>query len=166
MYNASAGLALATQSASTVFYSLTDHNRKPLTIGYEVVEKSSRMADGTMRKYVVARKKTLNTSWSELPSGTGVAASANSGLTLTVDGNYGGAWMKSFYETNMFKPIYVRIVHSQDSFSGNSASTFYPSPSSSAVEYFWAFITSFSYDVTKRLAQTDFVDIDMSFTEI
>lgn len=171
MYAASAGLSIATQSASTVFYPLTDHNRQPLNLGYDIIEKTNRMASGTMRKYVVAKKRTLHTSWSDIPSGTGVAvtprsASTISGMTMTADGNYGGAWMKSFYEANVFKPVYVRVVHSQDSFTNNSASTFYPSPSSGGVEYFWAFITDFSYDVSKRLVLTDLVNVSIGLTEI
>lgn len=170
MYSASAGIAVATQSASSVFYNLTDHNRGPIDTSYELLEKSQRMADGTMRKYVVAKKKKITTDWRELPSGTGAPANSGAytgqGMTLTVDGYKGGAWMKSFYEANLFKPVYVRYVNSQDSYSLNAASAFYPSPSASGVEYIWAFITNFSYNVTKRLAVTDLVDINIEFTEI
>lgn len=167
-YSASAGIQIATQSASSLFYVITDHNREPLAIDYETVEKAARMADGTMRKYVVAKKKKISTSWTMIPSGTYQASNTqNSGYQFTADGYRGGAWMKSFYESNLFKPVLLRVAHSQEkSFLSNSASSFYASPSASAYEDMWVFITSFNYNVNKRLTLTDYVDIDIEFTEI
>ena len=170
-YSASAGISLAYPTASTIWFPLTDHNRQPFDISYEIIEKSTRMADGTMRKYVINKKKKLSVSWNDVPSGTGVpynsvSGSATQKLTLTVDGYAGGAWMKNFYETNLFKPVYVRIVNSQDSASANAASAFYPSTSSAGVEYMWAFMSGFSYDVTKRYGYTDLVNVKIEFTEV
>ena len=170
--SASAAIQIATQSASTAFYSLTDHNRDPFQIGYETIEKASRMADGTMRKFVVARKKRVSVSWKDIPSGTLTPANpvssslAFSGLTFTVDGNKGGAWMKSFYETNLFTPVRVKLIHSADDYTKNAASGFYPTRANPTYEEFWAFITSFDYEVTKRLSLSDIVNVSMEFTEI
>jgi hypothetical protein len=305
-YNANAGIAVATQSASSTFYYLTDHNRQPITFDFETIERSARMADGTMRKFVVAKKMKISTGWNDLPSGTGVpvsdydviqltpstvadvwtnstgntntatpgqtytatanirrtssstasayirldwysasntlistspgtpvsinnnswsqiSASAvapattayaittinatpasitdyiyvksvnfagnsvatsrfvagtnttisltylsnlNSGYTMTVDGYKGGAWIKDFYETNLFKPVYVKITHSQDAASANAANAFYPSPSASGYEVIQAFMTSLTYEVTKRYTLTDLVNVRIEFTEI
>jgi hypothetical protein len=188
-YSSYAGILVATQSdylaaSATSFSQLTDHNRDALSLSYEVIEKASRMADGTLRKYVVAKKRKVSTSWKELPSGTlgpyNSSSAGNGGLTMTVDGNRGGAWMKTFYEANLFKPVRVRIMHSKDigpglSASAYAASSFFPSPYITAsgaltkvggYEEFWAFIDNFSYDVVKRYALTDIVNISMSFTEI
>jgi hypothetical protein len=166
-YNSNAGIAIATQTASSTFYSLTDHNRTPITFDFEVIEKASRMADGTMRKYVVARKMKVNTAWQELPSGTFAPINGTSqGYTMTVDGFKGGAWIKDFYENNMFKPVLVKITHSQDTASANSASAFYPSPTASGSETITAFISNFSYEVTKRFEYTDLVNVKIEFTEI
>jgi hypothetical protein len=166
-YNASAGIAIATQSASNIFYPLTDHNRQPINFDYEIIERSARMADGTMRKFVVAKKMKIGTSWRDLPSGTfAPTTGSNSGYTMTVDGYKGGAWIKDFYDTNLFKPVYVRITHSQDTASANAASAFYPSPTASAYEVIQAFMTGLSYEVTKRYTFTDLVNITIDFTEI
>lgn len=167
-YSASAGIQVATQSASSLFYVFTDHNRQPLKVNYELVEKASRMADGTMRKFVVAKKKKISAAWTMIPSGTYQASNTqNSGYGFTSDGYRGGAWMKNFYEANLFKPVLLRVAHSQEtSFLSNSASTFYASPSASAYEDIWVFMTSFNYNVNKRLTLTDYVDIDIEFTEI
>jgi len=167
-YSASAGFLVATQSASNTLYALTDHNRQPMKIGYETIEKTNRMANGTMRKYVVAKKKKISTSWNMIPSGTFSPGSQSSeGYNFTVDGKMGGAWMKAFYEANLFKPVLLRTVLSEESsYLSSSSATFYASPSASAYEDQWVFITSFNYTVSKRLGLTDYVDIDIEFTEI
>jgi hypothetical protein len=166
-YSSSAGIAIATQDNPNTFYPLTDHNRQPIAFDYEIIERSSRMADGTMRKFVVAKKIKVSTSWRDLPSGTFVPTTGkNQGYNMTVDGYKGGAWIKDFYETNLFKPVYVKITHSQDSASANVASAFYPSPTASASETIQAFMTGLSYEVTKRYTFTDLVNITIDFTEI
>lgn len=166
-YNANAGIAVATQSASNTFYYLTDHNRQPITFDFETLERSARMADGTMRKFVVAKKMKIGTGWNDLPSGTFAPTTGSSqGYTMTVDGYKGGAWIKDFYETNLFNPVYVKITHSQDTASANAASAFYPSPSASGYEIIQAFMTSLTYEVTKRYVYTDLVNVRIEFTEI
>lgn len=170
-YNALAGISVATSAASTTFYQLTDHNRQPITIDFDIMEKAARMADGTMRKYVVSRKRKVSVNWQDLPSGTGkpfnpsTSSAFNYGYTFTVDGNKGGAWIKSFYEQNVFKPIVVKVIHSGDNATTNADSAFYPSPNSNG-ESFNCFITSFKYDIIKRYELTDLVNVSIEFTEI
>ena len=43
----------------TTWYKLTDHNREPIDIATELIETQSRMANGTMRKYVVSQKNNI-----------------------------------------------------------------------------------------------------------
>jgi hypothetical protein len=306
-YNSLAGISVATSASPTTFYQLTDHNRQAMMIDFELLEKASRMANGTMRKYVVARKRKVSTSWIDLPSGTGVPVSdydviqltpstvadvwtnstgntntatpgqtytatanirrtlatagnsyiridwkkangssngdtgitnvlsinnsswtqlsvtatapdntayaiivvtatptsttdyiyvksvtfaensvatsrfvaganttisltylstfKNQNMTHTVDGYKGGAWIKSFYEQNVFKPIVVKIIHSGDNAVTNSDSAFVPSPQATG-ESFNCFITGFKYDIIKRYELTDLVNISIEFTEI
>lgn len=66
---------------------ITDHNRSPLSISVERIEKKSRMAGGSMRKYVVADKHTFSCSWEMLPKKS----------TQTVDGFWGGEAIENFY---------------------------------------------------------------------
>lgn len=68
--------------------SITDHNRSELTIDVERIEKKQRMADGTMRKYIVADKRTFSTSWQNLPHSS----------SYTVDGFWGARQLKTFYD--------------------------------------------------------------------
>jgi len=68
---------------------VTDHNRGQLNIDVERIEKKQRMANGTMRKYIVADKRTFQVSWSMLPKLT----------SQTVDGFWGGEAIETFYNT-------------------------------------------------------------------
>jgi hypothetical protein len=66
---------------------ISDHNRSELQISPERIEKKQRMADGTMRKYVVADKRTFTVSWRDLPHSA----------SFTVDGFWGADEMSAFY---------------------------------------------------------------------
>jgi hypothetical protein len=68
---------------------LSDHNRSELGIDVERIETKHRMANGTMRKYVVADKRTFTVSWEQLPTIT----------SQTVDGFMGAAALETFYNT-------------------------------------------------------------------
>ena len=100
-YQIKAGIAVSLDNATWIY--LTDHNRQPVKIVFEVIEKTNRMADGTLRRYVIARKHKISTSWKMLPSKT----------AETVDGNKSGSWMQSFYEANVFVPVYVKLINAQ-----------------------------------------------------
>jgi len=69
---------------------ISDHNRKELGIANERIENSQRMANGTMRKYYIADKKTYSTSWDMLPNKA----------QYTVDGLWGADEMEAFYLAN------------------------------------------------------------------
>ena len=71
---------------------VTDHNRSPLQESVELIERKARMANGTLRKYVVAKKKTWSCSWDMLPAVNTVAGGMN-----TVDGGMAGQEMLDFY---------------------------------------------------------------------
>jgi hypothetical protein len=73
---------------NTIKYNkVTEHNRSQFEISTDRIEKQQRMANGTLRKYFVADKKTFNLSWDMLPSYR----------TLTVDGAWGAEDLRSFY---------------------------------------------------------------------
>lgn len=67
---------------------LSEHNRSPLILGYNRIEKSQRMSNGSLRKFFIADKKTISVSWDMLPSYS----------NLTVDGKYGALDLKNFYD--------------------------------------------------------------------
>lgn len=69
--------------------SITEHNRQPLAVTIIRLENSKRMANGTLRRYVVADKRKWTTSWDSVPDLT----------SLTVDGKEGGLFIENFYNT-------------------------------------------------------------------
>ena len=68
---------------------ITDHNRQQLSIDVERIEKKQRMANGTLRKYIVADKRNFSTSWQMLPKLS----------SQTVDGFWGADDIEQFYNT-------------------------------------------------------------------
>jgi hypothetical protein len=71
-------------------HKISDHNRGALTIGVNRIEESTRMANGTMRKFIIADKRTFSTDWSDLPQSA----------THTVDGYWGKQEIENWYNTN------------------------------------------------------------------
>lgn len=71
-------------------HAVTDHNRSELGMAPERIEKKQRMADGTMRKYIVADKITFTVSWTDLPHSA----------VYTVDGFWGANEISDFYSDN------------------------------------------------------------------
>lgn len=92
--------------SNPIGYTLTDHNRQPLQISYETIENSARMANGTLRRYITANKKKIAISWDMVPAG--------GGYTFAADSNLGAAWLKSFYEENIYKPVWVKLTYAEE----------------------------------------------------
>lgn len=69
---------------------LTDHNRSELEITPERIEKAARMWNGTMRKFVIADKRTFSFSYDNLPKTT----------QWVVDGKWTGKDIRDFYNNN------------------------------------------------------------------
>jgi hypothetical protein len=69
---------------------VTDHNRGELGIDIERIETKHRMANGTLRKYIIADKRNFSVSWEDVPSDD----------EFTVDGFWGVDEIKAFYDSN------------------------------------------------------------------
>ena len=160
------------QGADGTWYSLTDDNRQPIKIAYEVIEKTSRMADGTLRRYVIARKHKISASWQNVWSKS----------LMSSDQGKAGAWIKSFYEANVFIPVNIRLtVASMNTQNISTTSGFVPgvngyetpdtyipslTANTSGNMVYNVFMTSFDYEVVKRNKDFDSVNINIEFTEI
>jgi hypothetical protein len=150
------------------WYNLSDHNRSPISDTYEIIEQSKRMANASMRKYVIAKKLKVSTDWRDLPT-------LDSNLVDASIGAKGGAWMKAFYEANVFTQIYVKLIYAQDTTPSSGSipsSATYKDSFSTTGQVFRAFMTNFTYDVSKRKIGTasatgyDYVNVKIEFTEI
>lgn len=73
---------------------VTDHNRSPLSEEVERIENKKRMADGTLRRYSVTKKRTWSCSWDMLPSTNEIAG----GMT-TADGGLAGEDIERIHNT-------------------------------------------------------------------
>lgn len=70
---------------------VSDHNRGELGIDVERIETKNRMANGTLRTYHVADKRTFSVSWDQIPTLA----------SQTVDGFWGGADLENFYNNTV-----------------------------------------------------------------
>lgn len=165
-YRIAAGIQISLDG--TNWYKLSDHNRQQIGFSYDIIENSKRMANGLMRKYVVAKKLKISTSWNNLPT-------LDQNLVDYDPTTKGGAWMKAFYEANVFVPVQVRIIFAQETTPTNGSvpvdATYVDSVHNGGVAKNY-YITSFTYDVLKRMVQSgstsgiDYTDIKIEFTEI
>ena len=117
------------------------------------------MSNGSLRKYVIAQKNKISTSWEFLPTKA----------SEIVDGNYGAAWIESFYKSNVSIPIYIKIIQSEidpDAAIGAVPSNSNFKTSATGSKTYQVFITNFSKTLRKRTTISDYVDIDIEFTEI
>lgn len=121
---------------------VSDHARSELNVSFEPIENKRRMANGTLRKYVVANKRTWSTSWEWLPSHEHETAG-------TVDGGMSGKQMLTFYKNNLDKAFTLTL---RDGAGNTETAT--------------VMISEFSYDVVKRGKHTDYWNVDVTIEEV
>lgn len=117
---------------------VTDHNRSAISVGFDKIENKQRMADGTLRKFVVATKRKLSVSWTELPRQNSV----------TVDKFWGANALTNFYNTHN-GDFYVTLNY------GDGTN-----------EVVHVMFSEFDIKLSKRGIYTDFYDINMGLEEI
>lgn len=146
-YLIQAGIHLSTDNVN--WQKLTDHNRDPISISPELIETQQRMANGKMRKYVVAQKNNISVSWSYVPSRT----------SETADLNQSAAWLESFYKAYAGVPVYLKVVSSELNQSGSFVT------SESGFEVYTVFMNNFSKTIINRTRISDYVNMSIDFTE-
>lgn len=83
-------LKVATFAVPATKFSLTEHNRSEVNVNFERIEESDRMANGRLRKWFVADKRSWDVSWDMVPHSA----------TYTVDGGLGGEEIENFHLAN------------------------------------------------------------------
>lgn len=135
------------------FQKITDHGRQPLSITVERIENKQRMADGTMRRYVVAKKRSWNVSWENIPSRRNPTRNGVLGLT-TVDGGWAGEDIENFHnETD--GPFKMRLRGGDDESKPVTDGT---------IEEVTVMISDYSREVEKR-GIVDYWNIDITLEE-
>lgn len=118
---------------------ISDHNRAPLSIGFERIETKNRMVDATLRRYSVAKKRTISVSWENFPSKISPTYNGRAGLG-TVDGGWAGEDIETFHNTvdGAFKVKLRKGIDEAKSASDGS------------IEVIDVMMTDFSKDIVKR----------------
>lgn len=117
---------------------LSDHNRTPISISMTQIENKQRMANGTLRKFFIATKRTLKVAWTDLPRQD----------AITVDKHWGANSLKSFYDTHK-GDFYVTINY------GDGTN-----------EVLHVMFSDFNIKLSKRGSYTDFYDVDFGLEEV
>jgi hypothetical protein len=134
---------------------LSDHSRSPLSVSYDVLGSEQRMADGTMRKNVVAKKKTFSCTWGMLPTVR----------TFVADGNADARDMYEFWERYLYTPLHLDLYFMVN------ATERGVSPTSRDLalknkESYLVFWTDLSFDIIKRFSNFDHWNVTADFVEV
>jgi len=116
--------------------SVTDHNRSALSKSIEEIGTTHRTKNGTMRKFIIARKATFSCSWENVPHTS----------RWTVDNFAGANEMEEFYKSNT-GPFTLELT------------------TVAGVEYYQVMMTEFSKEISKRGAY-DMYQVSVSLEEV
>ena len=110
---------------------LSEHNRQPVSIGQNRIQKVTRMSNGTLRKFFIADKREFSTSWNMLPSFS----------NMTVDAGYGAVDLKSYCEESKGQGVLkLKVVYGKNQ----------TSPFADREDIFTVSFTSCSFEIVKR----------------
>lgn len=137
----------------TEWHRISDHNRAPLGIGVERIEKSMRTVDGTLRRYSVTKKRSFDLSWTNFPSKISPSYGGKTGIG-TVDGGWAGEDIENFHNT-VDGDFWIRLRKGDDE---NKAI-------GDITEEYRVMITDFSKDVEKR-GIVDFWTLSITLEEV
>lgn len=153
------------------FIILSDHNRAPLDMNTDRLEKRERMINGRMRSYHVADKKKIGTSWSGLPSraypqapeiNATTGLSSIEALAYTVDGGAGGNDLLKWYEDHVGS-FWVFVAYDKyPQFGEDSKAYGHMHQYNEVLEMYMA---DFSHKVNKRGTLYDMWDVSLTLEE-
>lgn len=130
----------------TTWTKIADHGRSPLSEAFERIENKQRMADGTLRRYVVAKKRTWSVSWENLPD------KAHPFLT----NGQPGWWMENFHNT--VDGDFLMRIRAGSEIDANLTGL--------NGNVYRVMITDFSKEITKRGRAFDLWNLDMTLEEV
>jgi len=138
---------LATPAGTTkIWNKVSEHNRSPVELNVERIERSVRTSNGTLRKNHIADKRQFSMSWEMLPSYR----------SLTVDGGWGAEDLRQFYLSDDGKKTFnIRI---------NLAKTGLDQ-STSGFESYTVSLSGFSCTLLKRGLQPHW-NVNLSMDEV
>lgn len=129
----------------TTWFKVTDHGREAVQISVNRIGTDQRMANGTLRRYHVAKKRTFTTSWSNLPDKA----------TDFLANGQPGQWIEDFHET-VDGAFHMRLR------SGSDRDLTLTGLNGKVVQ---VMITDYSRNTNKRGVAFDLWDIDITLEE-
>jgi hypothetical protein len=133
---------------------ITDHNRQPIAVAPMRIENSNRMANGTLRRYVVAKKKEWTITWDMIPDRRNPVRNGVQGMG-TVDNGWAGKDIEAWHDLHD-GAFYLRLRSGDDM--GKVLTD-------DSIEEYRVMITSFSKDIVKR-GVVDFWNLSITLTEV
>lgn len=128
---------------TTVIYNkVSEHNRQPIEVSTNRIEQSTRMANGTLRKFYVDDKKMFSVTWSMLPGRR----------AYTADGYWGAEDLIKFYESSEGKAMFNIKLN-------------YAYAGTEATETYYVNCTSFNATLRRR-GVTTYWDISMTMEQV
>lgn len=130
----------------TTWSQISDHGRDAVQVAVTRIENAQRMADGTLRRYVIAKKHTFTCSWSMLPSVSG----------NQLANGQPGTFMETFHDT-INGPFLMRLRAGSDRdtvFTGTQGTIY------------TVMITDFSKEIAKRGFTYDMWNVDFTLEEV
>lgn len=125
---------------------ISDHGRSPLSINVERIENRQRMANGTLRRYVVDKKRSFSCAWDNIPNV----------VTDFLANGQSGNWMEEFHDrVNGSFLMRLRAGSDRDL-----------PVTDAGIEEYEVMITDFSKEVSKRGTAFDLLNIDITLEEV
>lgn len=141
--------------AGNTWHKVTDHSRQSLSISITRIETPNRMVDGTLRRYVVAKKRQFSTSWDMIPAKITNTNGIHVGLG-TVDGGYAGEDIESWHNSHDGSFL-VKLRKGLDEAKAITDGT---------IEVVTVMITDFSKEIIKRGPAMDYWSISLTLEEV
>lgn len=134
------------KDSGTTWNKISDHGRSPLNINFERIENKQRMANGTMRRYSVSKKRVWSTSWDNLP---------DKDVSFLANGKAGN-WMETFH--NETDGMFLMRLRSGDDVNKNITGT--------NGDVYKVMISDFSKEIIKRGPAFDLWSLDITIEEV
>lgn len=142
-------------SGTEEFIILSDHNRGPIDISTNRIEHRERMINGRMRSHHIADKKSIDVSWTMLPSRAYIVRPGfdADGIPLTgaipntADGGAGAEEMLEWYESNTGSFWVFLAYDKYHNFGDDNDAYTHLAQYNEIIEMY---ITSFDYTIQKR----------------
>lgn len=135
------------EDGGTTWTKVTDHGRSPLSVSTERIENKRRMADGTLRRYVVSKKRSFTCSWEHLP---------DKATSFLANGSTHGHWIEDFH--NRVDGSFLMRLRS-----GSDRNLTLNGLNGTIVE---VMVSDFSKEVVKRGVEFDLWAIDITLEEV